>query len=386
MLKEAISLAIESNSNIPVGFVMALSSLAHDVHGAPWDRWIAEIAGGLEPRSAVDLVLQWADSRPTWDFVATLSRDIQKEYWMRKPVFRPASSEDLEFSFGKYVEIGRFTGVLRMVAYHENVLSTAHCVQALQGLMSELSKDARRMQAVQYEVVHMIRALQQHNDVDVLQLATLEYQYLPLLEFQAEPIALNQLLGTSPELFVSVISDAFAPATGKREEISEERRLRARLAYRLLQSIKTPPGFSTDRADVDHLRSWISEVRRLATESDRAVITDEQVGQILAYAPADAEDAALPAKPIRDVIEDLAAEGIERGIAVSRFNQRGSFSKPLYDGGQQERKLATQYRTWAEATRNWPRTTALLQRIADDWDTQARRADTEAELDQLRDG
>jgi len=241
------------------------------------------------------------------------------------------------------------------------------------------------MQGVQYEVVHMIQALQQRGDVDLGQLAVLEYQYLPMLEFQAEPIALNRFLGTSPEFFMSVICDAFAPATGKKEEITEERRLRARLAYRLLQSIKTAPGFSPGSADVDHLRSWISEVRSFAKEKDRVVITDQQIGQILAFAPADTGDGAWPAQPIRDVIEELAAKEIERGIALSRFNQRGAFSKALYDGGQQERGLASQYRAWAEATRNWPRTSALLRQIADDWDYHAQRADTEAQLDQLRD-
>ncbi len=91
-------------------------------------------------------------------------------------------------------------------------------------------------------------------------------------------------------------------------------------------------------------------------------------------------------RPIRDLIEELAASEIETGIAISRFNQRGAFSKALYDGGQQERGLAAQYRSWAELALRWPRTSALLRRIADDWDRHAERADSEARLDQLRDG
>jgi len=385
VLKEAITLAIAPNSGVNMDFAMALSSVAHHSHGAPWDGWIAGVVGTLEPRAAADLVLRWADSRQTWGFVASLSPDIQREYWMRKPVFLPPSPEDIEFAFGKYAEVGRFTAILDMVAYHENLLSTTQCVQALQGLMHELGAQPRKMQGVLYEVVHMIQALQQREDVDMGQLAALEYQYLPMLEFQAEPIALNRLLGASPEVFMSVICDAFAPATGEKGEITEERRLRARLAYRLLQSIKTVPGLSPESLDVDYLRSWISQARELAKEKDRAVITDQQIGQILAYAPADDEDGAWPAKAIRDVIEELAAEEIEKGIAICRFNQRGGFSKGLYDGGQQERGLASQYRTWAEATRNWVRTSALLRQIADDWDYHAERADTEAQLDQLRD-
>ena len=60
------------------------------------------------------------------------------------------------------------------------------------------------------------------------------------------------------------------------------------------------------------------------------VITDQQIGHILASAPADTEDGAWPAKPVRDVIEELAAKEIEKGIAVSRFNQRGGiFEGPV---------------------------------------------------------
>jgi len=85
------------------------------------------------------------------------------------------------------------------------------------------------------------------------------------------------------------------------------------------------------------------------------------------------------------LIEELAAPEIEKGIAISRFNQRGSYSKALYDGGNQERGLAAQYRSWAQLTTSWPRTSSILRNIADDWEFHAKQADSEAELDQLRD-
>ncbi len=318
--------------------------------------------------------------------MAALSPEIEDEYWRRKWPFRASSPEDLGFEFDKYVHVGRFSAIVHMVSYSEYILPTAQCVQVLQGLIGELNSRGCRLQDVQHEVVHMIQALQERQDVNFEALAAIEYQFLPLLEFHAEPKALNRLLGTSPDLFMSVIRDAFSPASGEKEEITEDRRLRARLAYQLLRSIKTVPGFSAGAEDLKQLRSWISDVRKLAKDADRAVITDQQLGQILAFAPFDKEDQAWPAKPIRDLIEELAAGEVELGIAISRFNQRGSFTKELYDGGKQERALAAQYRTWADAARNWPRTTALLRRIADDWERQSERADSEALLDQLRHG
>jgi len=384
-LKEALTISIAPNSGLSLDFPMALSAVAHDRHGPSWDTWVAALAGKLEPEQAATLFLRWNDSPAAWDFVGQQSIEVQKEYWTRKPVFRPASQEDQHFAYTKYTEVGRFTAVLDMVAYSENLLSTVQCVETLQGLIQELSNEPRKVQHVQYEVVHMIQELQKRADVDLDQLAALEYQYLPMLEFQAEPVALHKLLSTSAEFFVSVVRDAFSPASGEKEEITEERKLRARLAYRLLQSIKGMPSLDKSGANIDQLRSWISEVRALAKEADREAIADQQIGQILAYAPNDSEDTAWPAKPIRDLIEELAARHIEIGISVSRFNQRGVFSKALYDGGQQERGLAAQYRNWAELTIRWPRTSALLRQIADDWSRSADRADSEGQLDQLRD-
>lgn len=183
-----------------------------------------------------------------------------------------------------------------------------------------------------------------------------------------------------------MICDVYYPASEKeRGEASEERRIKARFGYQMLQSMRSLPGFTEDTQDADFLKSWIAETRDLARKADREVITDQQIGEMLAYAPADAKDGAWPAVPVRDVIEQCASDEIERGISLSRFNMRGAFRKAMYEGGKQERAFAAQYRTWAEASVVWPRTRALLRRIADDWERHAEQTDTRAELDQRRD-
>jgi hypothetical protein len=186
-------------------------------------------------------------------------------------------------------------------------------------------------------------------------------------------------------MFIQLICDAFTPASGLNEAVTDERRARAGLAFRLLRAMKTVPGISPESIDEKQLKWWVSEVRRLAKEADRAFIADQQIGQVLAFAPADTEDGAWPAKEVRDLIEELADEEVERGIAISRFNQRGAHSRGLFDGGAQERALANQYRDWAGASVRWSRTSRLLKGIAEDWERHARMMDTETRLDQLRD-
>jgi hypothetical protein len=327
VLKEAMSLATASDSGVNMDFAIALSSQAHHVRGSGWDNWIRQFVIGLEPSIAASLFFRWADCRNTWDFVGLLGPEIESEYWHRKWAVPLTSREDLVFALGQYAEIGRFSAILDMVGYQEKSLSTQQCFQVLQGLVGELKKEPRILQHVAYAVVHMIQALQQREDADVEALATLEYHYLPVLQFQAEPVTLNRLLGTSPKLFVDLICDVFLPASGERGETSDERRARAGLAYRVLQSMKTVPGFASGVEGVQHLRSWISEVRWLAIEADRAAITEQQIGQILAYAPSDGEDDGWPSKSIRDLIEEMASEEMERGIAVCLFQPAGRVFK-----------------------------------------------------------
>jgi hypothetical protein len=64
---------------------------------------------------------------------------------------------------------------------------------------------------------------------------------------------------------------------------------------------------------------------------------------------------------------------------------RGIYNKALYEGGDQERALADQYRRWADTSRaRWPRMARVLETIAEGWEAYARREDAEAEQDKLR--
>jgi hypothetical protein len=55
-------------------------------------------------------------------------------------------------------------------------------------------------------------------------------------------------------------------------------------------------------------------------------------------------------------------------------------SRALDEGGTQELNLAQQYRETADRLRaNWPRRSAVLRRVADTYETEAHREETEAE-------
>jgi hypothetical protein len=384
ILEGAIFTSVGPDSDISPDFSAAVSGRAHELHGPAWDNWLGQLVRSLDKVPAVNLLLRWDDSRKTWDFVASLGEPIDTEYWMRKPAFKQASDDDLLFAISKYIQVRRFAACLDMVAYEEHRVSIETCFGILRGLMDEVNEQTWKLQHTAYAAVHMIESLQNREGVDRAQLAAVEYAYLPLLEHQGRPEALHDLMIESPKFFVSVICDVFvAKSAGRPEVITDERRIRARLGYQLLQSLDKVPGFASADHNLHELREWVSGVRQLAKENDRELITDQQIGHILAHAPSDPVDHAWPITEIRELIEELASTDIELGISIGRFNMRGFFRKNLYDGGQEERGLAAEYRQWASMLRRWPRTSVLLEQMAESWTQSAEQADTRAELDQL---
>jgi hypothetical protein len=169
-------------------------------------------------------------------------------------------------------------------------------------------------------------------------------------------------------------------------EPTPEAQARAQAAYALLQGMERIPG-QREGHDIDEtvLLQWIHAVRKQAADRDRAVPADLHIGHILAHATEDPEDASWPHRVVRNVIERLAANDIERGLEVERYNMRGIYKKVVYEGGDQERALADQYRGWADISRaRWPRMAQVLETIAEEWEADARREDAQAEQDKLR--
>jgi hypothetical protein len=124
-------------------------------------------------------------------------------------------------------------------------------------------------------------------------------------------------------------------------------------------------------------------VRRLGTETDRAEITDNYVGRVLAHAPPD-PDGGWPHRVVRDEIERLSSDEVERALQMERFNMRGAHSRGIYEGGEQERDFAKASYVAAEITTGWPRTSALLRATGKMWEEDARRADLDAAQRRLK--
>lgn len=101
---------------------------------------------------------------------------------------------------------------------------------------------------------------------------------------------------------------------------------------------------------------------------------------MLRYGPSE-DGGAWPDAAIRHVIEDVASADLETGLEIEVFNSRGVTTRGPVEGGRQEHELAERYAGYAAAIGGrWPRTTALLRRIAGVFEADARQEDAKAEL------
>lgn len=379
-----------SHGSLPASdFARVLSAGGRNRFGEEWkkrltadasdERWSDEIVANL--------LLQFPDGEDTWEYAATFSPGVKHLYWSKKYPFglETATAGSLD-AIQNYLQVSRPAAALEASHRILKAVSSETLLTMLRMLLETADPHAFG-QMTGYFVEHVFNELDRRQDVEVSDLAQMEYAYFPIMERRPRKLVIHRLMAQDPEFYMSLIRSVFAPSSNRDErtaEHSEHQRAKWRTDYRLLSEFGTLPGQEGETVDYDTLKAWVLEVRRLGAECDRAVISDIYIGHLLAHAPVD-EDEAWPHTNVRRLLDALGSEDIERGVMTERFNMRGVFSKSLYEGGTQEREIAQRYRQWSKASVAFPATASLLERIAESYDHDAAREDERAELDKLRD-
>ncbi len=331
------------------------------------------------------LLVNWQHDRATWSFVDHLGKIFAETYWKNVGSLPHMGTEDdWLFAISRLRQEGRSLKVI--TSLHQRVTDVPS--QTLLELLDESAKevaDGNSAAMVAYAVSEVFEALSTRNDIPAVEVARREYVYLPLIEGRVKGLAVHKLLASEPAEYVAILCNAYIAKNAKHvENPTEEFRARARMSYRLLKSFHSTPGELEDGSiDEKALREWVMQARALAQEHDRAEIADELIGQLLAHSQPFEESGTWPQLAVANLLDELTADGLERGIEVERFNMRGVYSRSFGEGGGQERDLAATYRRWSEQTTSL-RTAAMLERIAENWDVQARLQDIEAEKEKLR--
>jgi hypothetical protein len=354
-----------------------------------WD-WVdsklgRDAASMWSPEQRADFLASLSFESRTWDLLEAMDDETKRLYWSRVPTFGLPNRDNSERAALKLIEYGRPHVAIDFIALYTDEEGPAVplpvIVQALETLLEILHESSVDLSSIGYDITRLISRLAASDEIDESRVAALEWAYLPIIKNYGNPKVLHRELSRNPEFFAEVVRLVFRDKDEERGEETEEGAARARLGYELLHSWRGGPGFQEDGSlDNKEMRNWVSRTRQLLQERGQEIIGDQTIGGALVYTPPD-PDGAWPHIAVRNIIEELGSEQLERGIEIGVFNSRGVFMKSPTEGGQQERQIAERYQGYAnQVADRWPRTAAMLRRIARSYISDARREDINAEL------
>ena len=317
-----------------------------------------------------------------WELVSKTDAETEQEYWRALNPWK-VEEEHVEYIVRKLLEHDRpftATHVLNTGLRNGADVSQALIADVLEkAIRTDPSEDPDRHSFSLYAAQLLDRLVS--GDMAEDRIARIEWAYQPLLRFGREPKFLQRELGRNPLFFAEILSLVYRTEGEEPGDVSEEKETKSRLGHDLLDSWHTPPGSTEDGyVNAQELREWVDQARSLVAESGRGPIGDVVIGKVLSGSPR-APDGSWPVESIRDVIENVASNDLESGFEVGTFNSERVVIKNPAEGGEHERQLAKRYEKDAKAVRDrWPRTAAMLRRLAEMYRVQARREDDRSEL------
>lgn len=348
--------------------------------GFGWLRSLLSSSSLLAGQARASLMTAVPFKKEYWSQVDTLDEALQAAYWRTASYYdvpEPERAEAVELLL-QHDRPWQSVGLLALMIHHKQTPGVGLVKRALKAVLGSRGPiDERQMSG--YHVQGLLEYLETMAPDDA-ELPSLEFWFFGLVPDHQPSGALYRALGADASEFVDLIKIVFRAEGEPSRKLSEREQAHAGLAWRVLHEWSTLPGLRPDGTiDGDHLAAWVRSARLALADAGRALIGDEQIGQVLASSPAGA-DGVWPAEEVRDILENLLNTRIETGLHIGRTNQRGVTSRGVYDGGDQERELEKEYRQMATriATR-WPRTARVLRDIADGYQREAAFYDADAE-------
>lgn len=373
----------------PPSLAFYVSTAGSGKFGDQWkeafkDRVLAQVA---DVTTKAKLLLGWPATPSTWAYVEGLGSEVRGQYWRNAGLLPlQAPLDQLLFAIDQFRSVSRDIDVLGLLHTRCKDLPSNLLMDLLAKGAVQVGDATKRMgNMLSYHVGRSLKEVRTRGDIDKLEIARLEYAYLPLLRQESEPLTVFGILASNPEMFVDVLSQVFRGKNASPDQvITAEMKAKANISYDLLSRFKTVPGMLEGRVHVEVLTEWVGKVRTLASQVGLDEIADQRIGYVLAHAPQDPSEQFWPPSAVCQVIDAVAAEHVERGFAIECFNKRGVYGKGINEGGEQERGLAARYKAWADATLMYPRTSAMLMAISDDWTRHAQHDDVRAEQSKMK--
>ncbi len=370
------------------------------VTGSGWvDKQIERIKvkGGYSPEACALLYFGLPENMATWLAVSAHGKGVEDAYWKQiSGYLRTNKKEDAVMAVERLLDVKRPDTALTIAGdSHISLPSTLlqHLIQELLAIDPK-DKKFRADTMTGFHIGHIFRQLYERKELPIEEIAKLEWSFAALFDeirqYTGAPMALHRVLQKDPSFFAQLISfiykqDGRAPDSGQKDIDKGAAERRAHVAYEVLDSWRLMPGLKDDGTfDEKELIDWVEAARKQCAEINRVKGGDLQIAFMLAHAPSDS-DGIWPHIAVRNLIECLNNELIDRHIQIGIYNSRGDVSRGLNEGGRQERELAEKYNKMSDKVKTkWSRTGAMLRSIAESYERDAKHEDIDSDLHDLR--
>jgi hypothetical protein len=337
--------------------------------------------GAWRPEKLARALTLATPNQVTWQLVEACGPEVSAAYWQGVRLHHRGNDKDLGFVLERLLEAKRPLSALQYCQYCLEQTDPAQLFSALQQLLRGEVEEGLKLQS--WHLEKMLGRLEEAGEIDKMALIHLEFGLFPLLQYgrEVKANALYEGIMSEPELFKELICLLYKPESGDREEPTEASKAAAERAWNILHSCKRLPGTQPDESiNGEVFYKFIKEARYLCNLADRPTMCDQTLGQILAHAPAD-EDGTWPFTLVRELLDSPELEEMRSGFYIGTLNKRGATSRSPWDGGDQERALATYFRDQARRVQySYPVVATMLEGIAKSYERHGKREDIEANL------
>ena len=350
----------------------------------------------LSPQVIADVLRGPPPVASPWTRVDARGADVAAEYWSRVSFDDLGIPDELDRLLDvcyRLLEAGRLRLARTLLTVRTNEYASypefADTVAALlEHWIEHPGDEIDQDDMAVWEFASLFRVLDEQRDhLGTARVAALEWQYLPLLQNDPEfssPNLYREML-QDLDLFVQLVEIAFMPASAALDErptlttAQQQMTLSAWEVLRNWPASQFSPGVDEEgKLDEASLDKWVAGAQERFQEVDRADIGDEMIGTALSTSPADSSG-DWPSEAVRNLLERLQSDDVERGFCITLRNQRGVTTRSPTDGGNQERQLADSYKEQSRRYQQWPRTAAIFSQLAKHYGHEASIHDRQAE-------
>jgi hypothetical protein len=337
--------------------------------------WVDEIAMSTWTEPQIAQFFAYLPFVPeTWQRVGRILGEHGSAYWTRTNANPYDAQDGLAIAIDALIKHGRPHAAircLRKMRYDRQPIESSQVAAALLAALHSSEPHA----ADAHEIAALIKLLQDDPRADPDILFRIEWSYLSILDqyTKAAPRLLERRLAEEPGFFCEVLRLLFRGADAQADqEPTEEMKAIAKNGYRLLSRWKTPPGSGRDGTfDGTAFTSWLEAVKEECGATGHLDSALMMIGHVLVYAPSD-PDGLWIHRAAAAALNAKEAPGMRDGFRTELFNARGVHG---FTAGQEELKLAAQYRSRAEKVEEagFPRLASALRDLATSYEDDARR-------------